>query len=214
MYAIYDPETTQLLRLVSSGRRLTAADGTTFEDASLMPTDDLKAAGVHPVRDDGPPDLTGKRLLFTTVPQFLDNPQDELALVYMTEDLTSEEAAAQLDQARKEAILQIDTAAERAREQFMTPGAGQALTYQRKLEEARAYANDAPGPFPLLEASVGSDGADVAAVAATVLATADAWSVVAAQIEGQRLRAKRAVAAAETHAAIVAELAALTWPSP
>jgi hypothetical protein len=127
---------------------------------------------------------------------------------------SAEDLAAELAAKRAAAIREIDAAAERAREQFMTPGAGQALTYQRKLEEARAYANDAAGPFPLLEASIGADGPDIAAVAATVLATAEAWSIVAAQIEGQRLRAKRAVAAAETQAAIAAELAALTWPTP
>jgi len=87
----------------------------------------------------------------------------------------------------------IDNAAEGARSAFITQGAGQALTYQRKLEEARAYQNNPAGDFPLLSASVGPDGANLAEVAATVIATSAAWSQLAAAIEAIRLHGKMRV---------------------
>lgn len=108
----------------------------------------------------------------------------------------------------------IDAAAEAARSRFVTSGSGQAMTYQRKLEEARLHADGAPGPFPILEASIGADGVNLAAVAAVVLATADAWAGIAAQIEGLRLGAKRAVDQASDGAAIAAIVGNIEWPSP
>lgn len=93
---------------------------------------------------------------------------------------------------RNGAYVAIDTAAELARQAYITPGAGQAMTYQRKLEEARAYLADPQGgPFPLLEVSIGADGADLAAVAATVVAANAAWTAIGAAIEGVRLHGKR-----------------------
>jgi hypothetical protein len=117
---------------------------------------------------------------------------------------------------RERAKARVDAAAETARLQFITPGFGQAMTYMRKLEEARAQQAGGLGPFPLLQAGIGVDGADVAAVAATVIAMSDAWTAVAAAIEAIRLAAKRDIDAVEDSPdaadAIEAIVAACAWP--
>lgn len=112
----------------------------------------------------------------------------------------------------------VDAAAERARLQFITPGAGQAMTYLRKLEEARAQQAGGPGPFPLLAATIGIDGPNLAAVAAVCVAMGDAWANIAAAIETTRLGAKAAIEAVQdgpdAFGAISAIVAGCAWPSP
>lgn len=106
----------------------------------------------------------------------------------------------------------IDEQAEALRLQHITPGSGQAMVYQAKLEEARALTSleGEPNPedFPLLAASVGVDGGDIEAVAAAVLAMRVQWTALAAQIEHCRLHGKQAVRQAasdqEAHAAFCA----------
>lgn len=107
----------------------------------------------------------------------------------------------------------IDYEAERQRLRWITPGAGQAMTYARKVEEAKVVqvADEAdPEEFPLLAASIGIDGDDIEAVAATVLAMDTAWAQTGAAIEGARLGAKRDVDHAEDIAAAIAVSPA--WP--
>lgn len=133
-----------------------------------------------------------------------------------------------IDAARLKASTRraIDAAAERARQQYITPGPGQALVYQRKGDQARDClanydsANPPPaGAYPALEAEVGISGADVLAVAGVVAATADQWATVADQIEALRLGAKQAVdAVSDTDADIEAQLTGISegiaWPAP
>lgn len=111
--------------------------------------------------------------------------------------------------------LAIDTAAERERMRYLTGGAGQAMTYTRKVEQARAVQADAdpqPEDYLLLAASIGIDGDDIQAVAATILGLDAAWEQIGAAIEAVRLTAKRAVDLAPDAAAA----AAVTplWPEP
>lgn len=110
---------------------------------------------------------------------------------------------------------EIDRDAEVERLKYITAGAGQALTYQRKVEEARAaVAEDEPSPeaYPLLAASIGIDGEDVASVASTVIAMDAAWLQIGAAIETVRLSAKREIDSAEDEAAVLAVL--VRWPQP
>lgn len=118
-----------------------------------------------------------------------------------------------LSDIRKAAIEQIDAAAEAARLRFITGGAGQAMTYQTKLEQARKLQAGEPGPFPMLLASVGVEGETVQDVAALVIATYDAWEPIGAQIENLRLTAKRDINEASADA-IPGIVAGIAWPSP
>ncbi|PZR94181.1 MAG: hypothetical protein DI537_08815 [Stutzerimonas stutzeri] len=107
----------------------------------------------------------------------------------------------------------IDAQAEVQRLRWITPGSGQAMTYARKVEEAKAVQSAAepdPADYPLLAASIGIDGDDVEAVAVTVLAMDAAWAQIGVAIEAARLGAKKAVdnsVDVETALAIGAE-----WP--
>ncbi|HWJ72419.1 MAG TPA: hypothetical protein VNX29_04555 [Kaistia sp.] len=109
----------------------------------------------------------------------------------------------------------IDAEAERERLRYITAGAGQAMTYARKTEEAKAASADATPTaeaYPLLAASVGIDGADIAAVAAVVLAMDAQWSVIGAAIEMARLSAKKTVTEAADEAT-ARSAAVVTWPA-
>ena len=104
---------------------------------------------------------------------------------------------------RASAAAQIDAQAEQVRQAFLTPGAGQALTYQRKEAEARAFVADQRTATPFLAAEAAARGMPVADVAAEVITLADRWIAAGALIEGLRMGAKAALAAAETLGAIV-----------
>ncbi len=125
-----------------------------------------------------------------------------------------------LDEVKAQARRLIDSQAEERRLVHITPGSGQALVYVEKQREAKAALAalaDAEGKpvdpawFPLIAAELGVTGNDLEAVAATVIATAEAWIAVAAAIESTRLRAKRDVDAAQSAAEIDAVIAAIVW---
>ena len=109
----------------------------------------------------------------------------------------------------------VDADAEAARLLWITPGSGQALTYEQKRAEAERMATDpAPQPeaYPMLAAEVGITADTLAAVGTLVRARAAAWTAIAAQIESLRLQAKAAVMAA-INAADARAAAAVFWPS-
>lgn len=117
----------------------------------------------------------------------------------------------------------VDDSAERARQRFVTPGAGQAAVYLRKESEARRFlALDAPtqaaqqpgASWPYLSAEIDVTAATLALVAATIVGLADAWDQAAAAIEALRLAAKAAIAVAEseTGCRAAAEAAMEAWP--
>ncbi|WP_425063193.1 hypothetical protein [Pyruvatibacter mobilis] len=129
----------------------------------------------------------------------------------------SEAPAPSMSDARSAAIRLVDAAAENARLAYITPGDGQAMTYDYKVNEAAACVSD-PAPteeaYPFLAACLGVDGESLAEVAAAVLARRDAWQTIGAQIERSRLLAKQAISNAVDHEAIEAVLTNLTWPVP
>lgn len=110
-----------------------------------------------------------------------------------------------LAEAQDNYLRQIDSAAETCRLRYITPGAGQAMTYEQKYREALA------GDGPLLQAEAVALDKTVSEVASEVLAAHAAWQVAGSHIEALRLKAKADVRAAESPAemhAIVGDLEA------
>jgi hypothetical protein len=112
-------------------------------------------------------------------------------------------AEVDLEIIRAAVVAQIDAQAEMARQGVLTPGAGQALTYQRKEAEARAWFAEKKAATPFLSAEAEARGMTIFALASEVIRNADAWTTIGAAIEGMRMGAKAAVAAAQTLGAIV-----------
>ena len=123
---------------------------------------------------------------------------------------------------RRTAAADVDRQAELARLRFITGGSGQALEYQQTETEARAW-SAAAGPmladFPFLKAEVDAiaettgQAPDPDAVAATVIAQADAWKAAGSEIKRLRRAAKLTIEAASTPEEIAAAQV-ISWPSP
>lgn len=113
-------------------------------------------------------------------------------------------ATLDLSALRAAVIQQIDIQAEQARQVFLTPGAGQAMTYQRKEAEARAWVADHSAPVPFLAAEAAARTVPIAELAAAVIKRADRWTAAGSAIEALRIGAKAAVGNALTLGAIVA----------
>ncbi|WP_199091550.1 hypothetical protein [Bosea sp. ASV33] len=99
----------------------------------------------------------------------------------------------------------IDADAEAERLKYITPGAGQAMTYQAKADEARRLQNDATpkaANYPLLSAEVGVTAPTLTGVGAVVLEAYQQWQTVGGAIETARLTAKKQVDDAETAEAV------------
>lgn len=121
---------------------------------------------------------------------------------------------ADLDGRRAALCAGVDLAAEAFRGQFLTPGAGQAMTYQRKEAEARAWSEDAdPASFPFLALEASATGATIADVAASVIAAADQWALIGAAIEGARLGAKKAINDPDASLEQIEAAAVIDWAS-
>lgn len=113
-----------------------------------------------------------------------------------------------------ELLSRIDREAEAQRQQYLTPGSGQALEYREAVEEARAFADGQAGPFPMLQADVnagtldertGQPVASIEQAADLVLFMHAEAKAPGAAIREARLAAKAAVrqatTAADKHAA-------------
>lgn len=125
---------------------------------------------------------------FSYVPEDLDVSGFPAALVAVTA-----EVLADTKRAKK---AEIDAAAELARLKFITPGSGQAMTYQAKSDEARRFSSDtAPNAseYPLLSAELGITGPTLADVASAVLAALAQWQQIGGAIETVRLTAKASI---------------------
>jgi hypothetical protein len=96
---------------------------------------------------------------------------------------------------------QIDGISDRV----FTSSASRAARYQRKEAEARAFlAAEAPvaGDYPMLAAEATARSMTIAALAADVVAAADAYTALAAGVEAARASARIAIEAAPTIAAM------------
>ena len=104
---------------------------------------------------------------------------------------------------------EVDKAAEVERLKYITPGTGQAMTYQQKVAEAQGYiaaTNPKLTDYPLLASEVGITAPTLSEVAETVLVAYRQWQQIGAMIEAIRLGAKRDIDAAgnanEAHAVV------------
>lgn len=107
-----------------------------------------------------------------------------------------------LETYRREMLAKVDREAEAFRNQFITPGSGQAMVYMVKEAEARAYTADPAAPAPHIAAEATARGTTPAETAQLVIDTADDWRQLSAAIEGQRQASKVAITDAETIADI------------
>jgi hypothetical protein len=98
------------------------------------------------------------------------------------------------DGVERQALLDVDRAAESARAQIITAAPGQAMTYEAKYQEALV------GSGVLLSAEAEILGVSVHEVAASILQARQRWQVVNAQIEAKRLKAKKEIREAKTAA--------------
>ncbi len=105
----------------------------------------------------------------------------------------------------------IDAQAEAVRAQFITAAPGQAMTYLQKEAEARAWAANPATLTPILAGEAEAMGVTIAALAADVIANADAWGLIGGKIEGARRAAKRAATEA-TDAAGIRAATNINWP--
>lgn len=122
--------------------------------------------------------------------------------------------AINLGPCKRSMIDAVNSRAEAVRNLFLTPGSGQAITYARKEDEARAWTTEAePAAFPFLSAEATATGATLADTAALVLEQANAWVTIGAAIEGNR----RGLVVSIEAAADLAELEAIDigagWPA-
>lgn len=123
-----------------------------------------------------------------------------------------------LDDVKAAAKSAIDAAAERAREKYITPGAGQALVYEAKRTEvARWRAAESPAAPNAALYPWAADRAErldvtIAAVLAVWAAQADAWAAVGIAIENVREAAKEVIDGAENAATVQAVVEGVTWP--
>lgn len=122
-----------------------------------------------------------------------------------------------LDQWKVKLSAKIDADAEHSRLRYITGGAGQAMTYQQKAQEAsEVLALVGSGEideshFPLLSAEVGITAPTLVEVAQVVDYAYQTWRFVGAQIEALRLGGKAAVTASSTIPAAKAA-AQIQWP--
>ena len=110
----------------------------------------------------------------------------------------------------------VDISAETERLEYITPGHGQAMTYQQKVAEAQAVkvaSDPKAADYPILSSEVGITAETLAEVADIVLAAFAQWQQIGAAIESIRLGAKRDIDAAEDEAAARAIVDAIVWPS-
>lgn len=99
-----------------------------------------------------------------------------------------------LDETRAHYLATVDAEAERLRMQHVTPGNGQAMTYEEKHRQALA------GGGLMITAEADALGLTEQEVIDSVLAARGRWELADAKIEAARIKAKRDIRAATTPA--------------
>jgi len=121
---------------------------------------------------------------------------------------------ATLAQVQAVAVNQVNQGAQASRQKYITVIAGQETTYYLKQLEAAALVNDpsaTAAKYPYTFAEAAATGSTPAALAATVNATAAAWTAVNVQIESLRRGAIVAIGNA-TDIPTINSLVNITWP--
>ena len=128
-----------------------------------------------------------------------------------------------LDEIKDALKLRVDDDAERIRMRHLTPGAGMAMTYAEKRDQANAVhsigeasANalteaERIAQFPTLAASVGLEAPTLWACALLVIAKSEAWADLSNVIERTRLLGKKAISDASDAVSARAAYEAITW---
>lgn len=119
-------------------------------------------------------------------------------------------AAAQLEQAKRDAGLAVNTMVGAIRQRYITTSPGQEMIYLAKEAEARELASDpAPDPadYPMLAAEVGITAPTLAEVGQIILNLAVLWRGIGAQLEQVRLTTHTQVSAATSVEAVNAVVA-------
>lgn len=132
-------------------------------------------------------------------------------------DAARQQPDATLEEIKSSLKAGVDVAAEVERLKYITPGNGQAMTYQQKVAEAQAFkaaSNPQASDYPVLSSEVGITAETLAGVADIVLAAFAQWQQIGAMIESIRLGAKRDIDAAEDEAAAQSIIDAIEWPQP
>ncbi len=106
----------------------------------------------------------------------------------------------------------IDKQAEELRSVMLSAGAGQAMSYQAKEAEARAWTDDATTLTPLLAAQNAVTGETMQQASQAVIEKADSWAALAGAIEGVRLKAKREIDDASSEDQLDQIIDSLVWP--
>lgn len=97
-------------------------------------------------------------------------------------------------EAEQHFVAQVNAIAEGARQVFVTPGAGQAMAYEAKHQEALA------GDGPMLQAEADALGVTVEEVAQSVLSARAKCRAKEAKVEAARMKAKKAIRSAPSAA--------------
>ena len=130
-----------------------------------------------------------------------------------------------LSTVRADLAARVDADAEQERLRYITPGAGMAMTYRDKFDQAQAVdqmgeaaANTLTGEeriaqFPVLAASVGIEAETLWACAQLVIEKYEQFAMIANGIERTRLAAKKSISDASDAATARAVYEAITWPS-
>lgn len=130
-----------------------------------------------------------------------------------------------LDAWKADYARRVDADAEACRLQFITPGAGMAMTYAEKFAQAQAVdtmgeatANalsepDAQAQFPTLSASVGLEAPTLWDAAQLVIERYAAFAQLSMSIERTRLSGKAAIKAAATVDGVRVAYGAIAWPT-
>ncbi|PZU59839.1 MAG: hypothetical protein DI547_05010 [Sphingobium sp.] len=112
-----------------------------------------------------------------------------------------------LEPLRAKLVADVDTEAGAARARFITVIPGQDSTYIYKAREAAAWTSGAdPATAPFLAAEAGATGAAIDDLAVSVLAMEAQWIAIGSAIEGARMGAKSALAAATDLPGMVAAI--------
>jgi len=122
-----------------------------------------------------------------------------------------------IDEYKKSYCDIVDFDAEISRGQFITLGAGQAMTYLLKKEEAKALLLDEspdPADYPILLSTLGIDGNTLQEVATLILANDRLWRQIGSLIEHRRMLGKTIIKSCETKEGIESAYNSIIWPKP
>lgn len=120
-------------------------------------------------------------------------------------------------QVRAVLLQRVESTVAALHARYLAAGPGAALVYQHKCAEAAALAKDLkpdPANYPLLAATVGIEGATLAAVAERVRAKEREWLAAAAAIERTRKTARQSIEQAATVDEALKAFGAIRWEAP